>query len=420
MPTPSFSEASPDRFALLYRLSQTFNSTLDLDEVLNRVIDEVIAATRAERGFLMLREPDGPLLFRVARGMDQRTILEPQYQISRSVVTQVVRDGSAVLTSDAQSDSELGILESVMILGLRSILCVPLKVKNDITGVIYVENRMQVGTFSHSDLELLSSIANSAAIAIENARLYQVAVEKGRLERELQMAREVQDSLLPREIPQIAGWEFAARWQPASHVAGDYYDFIPFDGKRLGVVIADVSGKGMAAALFMAFTRSTIRASAMLTTSPASGIAHANQLICADATRGFFVTLFYAVLDTATGQVTYINAGHNPPLLYRRAEDQLTRLMPTGMALGVDESARYRQETLHLNPGDFTLLYTDGVTDAINGREQFGMERLQQVVMEQRRGSAAEMVQALHRSVEAFSGAAASFDDLTIVMVKCL
>ena len=282
------------RLALLYRVSQTFNSSLDLDTVLNLVMDEVIAVTSAERGFVMLRDEDGELAFRVARGMDRSIIDHPEFQISRGVVEQVAREGKPMLTSDAQRDERLSMRLSVIGLGLRSILCVPLQSKDTVSGVIYVDNRLQAGIFSPDDLDLLAAIASNAAISIENARLYQVAVEKGRMERELQMARGVQASLLPQETPQIPGWAFEARWQPARTVSGDYYDFIPLDGGQLGLVIADVSDKGMPAAVFMALTRSTIRATASQLTSPVDAIAEANRLICADSAEGMCVTLFYA------------------------------------------------------------------------------------------------------------------------------
>ena len=414
-------QLSGDRLALLYRLSQTFNSSLDLDEVLNRVMDEVIAVTRAERGFMMLHDANGRPVFRVARGMDQNTIDDPQFQVSRSVVERVACEGQPVLTSDARSDDRFSTRRSVMILGLRSILCVPLRIKDQISGVIYVDNRLQAGIFTQADLDLLTSIASSAAIAIENARLYQVAIEKGRMERELQMAREVQASLLPRETPQIPGWEFAARWQPAREVAGDYYDFIPGDGGQLSLVIADVSDKGMPAALFMALTRSIVRASVGHALSPVDGIAHANRLICADATGGMFVTLFYALLNPRAGEFTYVNAGHNPPLLYRAEQDQLTKLMRTGMALGVVADSSFEQRTVHLNPGDLVLLYTDGVTDATDAHlRDFGMERLQRVILEHRHAPAADVMAALEQAIGDFVGSAAPFDDIAIVVAKCL
>ena len=296
-------------------MAQAFNSSLDLDQVLGRVMDEVIAAVHAERGFVMLHEAGGQLVFRVARGIDQRTIEDPSFQISRGVLAQVAAEGRPVLTSDAQHDDRFSMRQSIVSLGLRSILCVPLVVRDQVTGVIYVDNRLHAGIFTPADLELLTAIASSAAIAIENARLYQAAVETGRLERELQMARELQAGLIPHETPHAAGWEFVARWQPARQVAGDFYDFIPAAGDHIGIVVADVADKGMAAAIFMALTRSTVRASLAGAPSPAEGIARANRLICADAAGGMFVTLFYAELDPLTGLLTYVNAGHDPAIL---------------------------------------------------------------------------------------------------------
>ncbi|UCC76467.1 MAG: PP2C family protein-serine/threonine phosphatase, partial [Anaerolineales bacterium] len=324
-------------------------------------------------------------------------------------------------TSDARSDDRFSMRQSVQALGLRSILCVPLVVKDQVTGVVYVDNRLQAGLFTQADLELLSAIGSSAAIAIENARLYQVAVEKGRMERELQMARDVQASLLPRETPQVPGWEFAAHWQPAREVAGDYYDFVSIDGGQLGLVIADVSDKGMPAALFMALTRSSVRACVASAPSPADGIAHANRLLCADSTGGMFVTLFYALLNPAKGEFTYVNAGHNPPLLYESEQDQLTALAPTGMVLGVLEDALFEQRTVHLSPGDLILLYTDGVTDATDVHlQEFGMDRLQRVVLEHRDAPAAGLVAKLEQAIGDFAASAAPFDDIALVVIKCL
>ena len=189
MTTPPTTPPGEDHLHLLLRLAETFNSSLELDVVLNLVMDEVISAVKAERGFVMLKEAGdddgGGLVFRVARGIDHQTIDDPQFQVSRGVVEKVARGGEPLLTSDAQLDSRFSGRESILILGLRSILCAPLKVKDKVTGVIYVDNHLQAGIFTDADLELLGGIASSAAIAIENARLYQVAVEKGRMEREL-------------------------------------------------------------------------------------------------------------------------------------------------------------------------------------------------------------------------------------------
>ncbi len=423
-PTP-LPETQPtgDRLALLYHLSQTFNSSLDLDEVLNRVIDEVIVATRAERGFVMLYDEHGQLGFRIARGMDQSIIHDPMFQVSLSTVEGVARQGQAVLTGDAQLDPRFNMRQSVRLLGLRSILCVPLKAKERVLGTIYVDNRIQAGIFAQADLELLNAIASSAAIAIENARLYQVAVEKGRLESELQMARQVQASLLPTRLPDVPGWEFVARWLPARQVAGDYYDFIRTPQGQVGLVVADVSDKGMPAALFMTLTRSVIRASLDGGQEPAEGIRRANRLICADSPSSMFVTLFFALLDPATNQITYVNAGHNPPLLYQRGkrpgQGALSRLLRTGMALGVDEDQSYEQRTVSLNPGDFLVLYTDGITDALTpGGQDFGMHKLEGVVLDQRENSAAQIAAALEQALEAHTAGAPLFDDSTLMVAR--
>jgi sigma-B regulation protein RsbU (phosphoserine phosphatase) len=212
-----------------------------------------------------------------------------------------------------------------------------------------------------------------------------------------------------------------ARWRPARLVAGDFYDFLEADGGRLGLVIADVSDKGPPAALFMALTRSIVRASAPHSPSAAEGIARANRLICADSTGGMFVTLFYALLDPETGEITYVNAGHNPPLLYRRGLEVPTPLVRTGMALGVLEDAPFQQVALQLEPGDCLLLYTDGVTDAVDDAGQaFGLVRLERLVAERRNESAARIVAALERALDDFTGAVAPFDDVTIIAIKRL
>ena len=421
---PSPGESAPaDRLALLYHLSQTFNSSLDLDEVLNRVIDEVIVATRAERGFVMLRDEKDRLIFHVARGMDQNTIGDPLFQISLGIVEGVAQNGQAVLTGDAQIDPRFSMRQSVRLLGLRSILCVPLKMKEQILGTVYVDNRIQAGIFTQADLDLLSAIAYSAAIAIENARLYLLAVEKGRLERELQVARDVQVSLLPRVTPQFPGWEFVARWLPARQVAGDYYDFIPGKEGQLGIVIADVSDKGMPAALFMTLTRSIIRASTDPAIPPMEAMSRANRLICEDSTSGMFVTLFYALLDPASNRMTYVNAGHNPPLFFqtgkRPGQGALSHLERTGMAMGVDADTPYEQRTLSFNPGDFVVFYTDGITDALNPQGQdFGMQNLEGTVLSEREKPAEQMAQALENELETFIGEAPLFDDSTFVIVR--
>jgi serine phosphatase RsbU (regulator of sigma subunit) len=428
MPEPPVEpQVASDRFSLLYRLTSSFNSTLDLEEVLNRVIDEIIAATHAERGFVMLGEPDGEFTFRVARGLDRQTILDPRTKVSLSVVQKVMAEGKPILTSDAQDDSRFNLQQSIISLGLRSILCVPLAVKANPFGVVYVDNRMQKGIFTQADLQLLSAIASNAAIAIENARLYQVAVEKGRLERELQIAHQMQLSLLPKEIPQPSGWEFSARWQPARQVAGDYYDFIPLADYRLGLLIADVADKGLASSFFMAISRTILRTCARQGSSPLETISTANRLICAESTSGYFITLFYAQLDLLTGDLTYVNAGHPPSMLVRDPASPAVELLGrTGIPLGIDETWVYTQNEATLSPGSLLISYTDGITEAMNAHEQeFGIERLMRMVVDQTiadrgEGSCEGMAAAILQTTAAWAGLTEQFDDITLLLAHRL
>jgi len=415
------SPTTSDRFALLYALSRTFSSTLDLDEVLDRVMDEVIATTHAERGFVALRQSDGSLDFRSARGLEHSTIDDPQFQISRGVVEEVSQLGEAVLTSDAQQDDRFSERRSVVDLRLRSILCAPLKVKGELIGVIYVDNRLQAGLFTNDDLELLNAIASSAAIAIENARLYLVAVEKGRMERELQMAYRVQSSLIPDRVPELTGWEFAASWQPAREVSGDFYDFIPNNDGTLYLIIADVTDKGMPAALFMAHTRSIVRASLDQAASPMDGVTKANRLLCSDSTSTMPVTLFLSQLDMGNNALTYVNAGHNPSIYYSARSDRFRALIRTGMLLGFEKTATYGQETLTMAPGDCIINFTDGVPDATNEEgEAFGMERFHNIITKNRHKSATELLKTIEETILEFIGSTASYDDLTILIARRL
>jgi len=262
-------------------------------------------------------------------------------------------------------------------------------------------------------------IVPGSEIELKEAQTQLIIKEK--LEHELKVAREVQASLLLHTVPHLPGWEFAAHWQPAREVAGDFYDFMAGKPGQLGVVIADVADKGMPSALFMALSRSILRASMATAALPTDGLAQANRLICDDSSESMFVTLCYALLDTSTGSLTYLNAGHNPPLLCRAAFDQTEWLTHTGMPLGIDGEATFEQRTLKLDPGDCVVFYTDGVPDAVSDRdEDFGAERLRQTIRENRRATPAEMLTSLKLALKEFVGDSAPADDIAVVIVKRL
>jgi len=333
--------------------------------------------------------------------------------LAADLVHRVVQRGQAELENDVPRGTVFEAGD-----GRLSLLCAPLKTEQRALGVLLLV-RDAPEPFSAGELKLLNSVAMQVAPALEVARLYQVAVEKARMERELQMARQVQASLIPTSMPQVPGWELASDWRPALEVAGDFFDLVATEDGQLSLVIADVSGKGMPASLFMVFARSVLRASMEQAASPAEGLARANRLIAQESRASAFVTLFYARLTVQTGDLTYVNAGHNPPLLFRSATGEIVLLTRTGMAMGVLDDISYEQESVRLEPGDTLLFYTDGLTEAFNSdREEFGMERLKQVVREHQGGSAGGLVTALEAAVDGFTSGAPASDDITLLALK--
>jgi len=412
---------SVDRLEMLYQLSQSLGSTLQLDPLLNAVMDQVIGVTHAERGFLMLGTYPDDLAFRVARGMNQTTIEAPEFQVSRGVVQRVASEGKAVVTSDAQAEDWLAQRQSVATLGLRSIMCVPLKLRGKSIGVIYVDNRLQAGIFRRDDLDLLEAVANTAAVAIENARLHEREIERSRLERELEVARQIQTSLMPPAAPALPGFDIAGFWQVAREVGGDFYDFVLQPAGGMGIVIGDVTDKGVPAALFMALARTTLRSSLAASASPLAGIQQANRLICADAGTGMFVSLYYAGLDAGSRALTCVNAGHNPPLHLQAADRTVQPLPRGGLPLGIQEAASAMETRIELLPGDSLLLYTDGAVDAQSeGGDFYGLQRLAEAMDQNRLLSAAGMVEAIGASVARFTAGTQPFDDITMVAIKSI
>jgi sigma-B regulation protein RsbU (phosphoserine phosphatase) len=399
----------------LYEITQAMNSSLEFDEVLNIVMDAMMQITRAQRGFMMIAGEDGGFRTQVARSLDGAPAEE---SYSTTIVNQVASTRRPLLTNNAQFDTRFKVGESIIAKGLRAILCAPMTVRDRLIGVVYVDTSIRTGTFKDSDLSLLNAVAGQAAVAIENARLYRVAVEKGRLERELQMAREIQESLLPRRMPQIPGYDVAARWLSAREVAGDFYDLFLLPGNLLGVVIADVADKGAAAALFMASARGMIRSHALAGYSPFETLARTNDLIVADANDGTFVTVYYSLFG-AEGTGVHVNAGHNPPVLYRHRERSVSFLPRGGRALGWFVNNPLTPEEMRLQPGDVIVYYTDGLTDAENqSGENFGEARLTRLIAHCGDQSAAQVADSLVNEVERFCEGVPAFDDLTLCVVR--
>jgi serine phosphatase RsbU (regulator of sigma subunit) len=269
-----------------------------------------------------------------------------------------------------------------------------------------------------ADLQLLSAVGAQVAIGLERARLFDVTqAQRLRLERELKLAREIQDSLLPEVLPEIPGFSLAAAWRSALEMAGDFYDIFSLPEDRWGIIVADVSDKGAAAAMYMAMTRSLIRTSAANYSSPAGALRDVNQHLISHSSSDMFVTVFYAVLDAKTQTLIYANAGQNPPLL-RRAAGGIEKLTRTGAALGVIDELHLSDLSLVFAPGDSLVIYTDGVTDALNSqREEFDVRRLIESVASFRASNAKLQLDHLSKDLDDFIGDTPPFDDITFFIL---
>ena len=300
----------------------------------------------------------------------------------------------------------------------RFLFTVPIAVKGDLYGVLLVEEAEGGVRFRSRRLEIITGIAQQAAIAIQNDLLQKEMVVRERLETEVQLARQIQQTFIPEVLPEHPNWQFAARWRTARQVGGDFYDVIELPDRRLGLFIADVADKGVPAALFMALTRTLVRAAVLETDSPAVALRRVNDLLIPDTKQGMFVTAVYAVLDTSSGELTYVNAGHNPPL-WIKSNGNIERLTRTAVALGALEDAHMEQHTIQLEEGDSVLLYTDGLTEAFNNDgELFGEQRVLDALKSGRMHSAYHVLDSVERALIEFVEDMPPSDDLTMLAVR--
>lgn len=331
------------------------------------------------------------------------------------------------LDIDAMSEAvspvfELALPESIaQAFEMQVAMVWPLKTRGVLLGALMVEHAPMLGR----RLSILNGIAQQLAMAMENAQLSREVAAQQQMERELELGREIQASFLPDACPAFPGWEVCSYWHVARQVGGDFYDFIPLpsaeDGqRRLGVVIADVADKGVPAALFMALSRTLLRTVAISRVQPSMTLARTNQLIMSDAHSNQFVTAFYGVWAPETGRFCYATGGHNMPVWV--SADGSVRILPgRGAALGVFEEAAYQEYAVDFQPGEVMLLYTDGLTDAVNvEREEFGLNKVKEVMAGARHESAADILDALAASLKAHVGAMEAFDDVTMVAIKRL
>lgn len=317
---------------------------------------------------------------------------------------------SEALDETAQREAQAG--------NLPLVVAAPLLIKSDFFGALLALESPRGLRFRERRLEILNGIAQQAALAIQSDRLQDEKVVRERLETEVQLARQIQQTFIPETLPKRPGWDLAARWWTARQVGGDFYDVLELPNGRLGLFIADVADKGIPAALFMALTRTLVRAAVSGGESPAQALRRVNDLLIPDTRQGMFVTAVYAVLDPQDGQLVYANAGHNPPLCLRR-NGEPERLTRTGMALGVLEGTEIEEHTLRLESGDCLLFYTDGLSEAFSTQgEQFGEGRVLAALQSAQAEPAERILERIEEHLMAFVGEEEQADDLTMLLVR--
>jgi len=406
------------RLSTLIEVNALISSSLEIDTILENVMTISKKVMNADASSLMrIDEKTNELIYQVAQGsVGEKLKKIVRLKMGQGIAGTVAEEGKPLLLEDAYThpkffrgnDEQTGYRT-------KSMITVPLKVGDRVTGVAQVINRLDGKPFDQDDLELFLALSSMAAIALENARMHQQILEKQRLVKDMEFARTVQESFLPQKAPEMQSYRFSAHYTPALEVGGDFYDFIHLDKDRTGIVIGDVSGKGVPAALYMAKLGSDMRTLAFTEKSPAEALMKLNDLLAERSRRGMFATLLYLELDASTGKITMSNAGHLPPIV-KRADGSLARLgAASGAPLGMMPGMKYSQDAVKLERGETVILYTDGIIEAMNAREElYGYDRFEALV-KQSGAHPGALKESIIGDVNRFTGLSPQHDDMTLV-----
>ena len=395
--------------AALIRAGNELSGDRPLPELFRFILELAIDAVKGDRGILLTLE-NGALVPQANRGEG--------FRISSAVRDRVLDSGASVLVRDTANDAALRERKSIVEQNIRSLMAVPLQTGKDIIGIVYVDSPSILRQFTKDDLNLLTVMANVAAVRIEHTRLAEMERAKQIMARDLDQAAEIQQGYLPTVAPAIKGLDLAGHNAPCRTVGGDYYDFFPYEGSRVAMVLGDVSGKGMPASLLMMGLQARVQALAEEPKSLAHVMTRLNRLTSANCPANRFITVFFCILNGETGELTFCNAGHNPPLIIR-ANGEHEKLSGGGPVIGILPFIEYQEYRTSLEVGDTLVIYSDGVTEAADASDdEFETDRLAEAVSKARHLPASEIIEAINNAVTAHTAGAPQSDDITIIVAR--
>ncbi|HZJ45981.1 MAG TPA: GAF domain-containing SpoIIE family protein phosphatase [Pyrinomonadaceae bacterium] len=415
-----------DKLRMLLDITNKISRTLDLQEVLNLVMDTLDSLIPYDAAGIFVLQcvdkelvPEGeePCTFKseAVRGYDIAELSELHLKLGEGFIGSVAVSGEPIISHDVRSDPVYVNARD----RTRSEMVAPIISNDEVIGVFDLESD-ELNAYSDDDLDVLMLLASQVAIIIEKVMLHEQLIEKKRLEGQLEVARQVQLELLPARDPDLPGYDISAYNYPTEEVSGDYYDWVPIYEDQIGIVIADVAGKGVPAALLMAFLRASLRSASHTGYATHISMAKVNYLLWESIERNQYVTAFYGILDASNKTLSYSNAGHNPPLLL--TADGRTKFIHRGeQPLGMFRDTRYHEYYLSFDPGDMLVLYTDGATEALSlAGEEFGRERLAAAVKASAHLTARELVSSMEKSVLDWTQGVGATDDITFFVIKAL
>ena len=401
---------------LLFEVGMRMSSTLDRDEVLELILDGLRQVVGYDAAAIVLVDAESKKIsYHLQRNYDFNFLEKINLKFGKGLVGLAAETGKTVIVRDVKRDPRYVDARPLT----RSEIVIPLKAGDSVLAVLNLESN-RVGYFRKKNVKLLQTFGSQAAIAIENSSLFTEAQQKRFLEKELELAGEIQRALLPRTPPEIPGIEVASYFAPTQSVGGDLYDLVQLSEGRLGIAIGDISGKGTPAAIMMASLFATFRSLTRRKLTLPEIMSRLNDLLCESFGIGRYATFFYGILDRAEKKFSYSNAGHFNPLLIS-SDSEPRRLSEGGIVLGFLPGKDYEEGSVTLEPGDLIVFYTDGVVEATNpDGEMFGEQRVTEIAWKLRRGSAADVLKGLREAVESLCSDCPQEDDITLVVVKVL